>query len=82
MAETDGVTPHALVGVQLLPQNNAVVISTRGPLAINAHDSVLSLDTIEGIFMALLQARLAARGIAVGLQQLPAPTPSNSATKL
>jgi hypothetical protein len=67
-AAVSAPAPHAVVNVQLFPAQGLVQIDTRAPLAIGTHATVLSFDIVEGIFLTVLQMRLAARGLVVGMQ--------------
>jgi hypothetical protein len=65
------IDKQQLKGVQLYPNQQLVEIRTRAKFAITDNVSVVSWDVIEGLFLTILQMRLASRGLHVGLQQVP-----------
>lgn len=71
------VKAQELVAVNLFPHQGQVQFFTRtSPLDVRAQETVISFDVIEGLYLSLLQMRLAARGQAIGLRPMGvAPTP-------
>lgn len=69
---TTNTTPHEVVSANLFPNEESVSVFTRSsPIMIQTQETVLSWDTIEGLFMTILQLRLQKRGKVVAMVATP-----------
>jgi len=65
-------TAHQVLSTALHPAGHVVAFQTKASdLMVGTQETVLSWDTIEGLYLSILNFRLQERGLGVSVQQLP-----------